>query len=121
LWWLLQERHLGGKLTGQPQVVRVQKGHQFAARYCHPVVASCTDASVGMPYIGQRWSEHLHNLGSRVVRAIVHHDQLPVRVGLRQDGSDRLTYPDSAVKGGDDNADERLWCRRGHNDLDSIS
>src|SRR5262249_48156264 len=119
VWLLLQEGYLGGNLAGQPQVVRVQKGHQCAARCRYTAVARRTDASASLSDIGQRRSERLHDLRSGVVRAIVHYDQLQVRVGLGQDGSNRLTYPGGAVKGGDDHADERLGYGRGHRHLNS--
>src|SRR5574341_104514 len=53
VWLLLQERHLGGKLAGEPQVVRVQKGHELATRRCHTTVARRTDAGVSLPDVGQ--------------------------------------------------------------------
>ena len=59
-------------------------------RGCHTAITSGADTGVCLSDVRERLTKLLHNLGSRVVRAIVHDDQLQVRVGLGQDGGNRF-------------------------------
>jgi hypothetical protein len=106
-----QERALAGQALGQREVVRVEPGHQVGAgeaerpveRAGEPGARLAMQAQPRIPRAGQQ-------IGRRIGRAVVDHDQLQVAVRLFEHAADGGGDPPRAVVDRHEDGDSR----RGH-------
>lgn len=94
-----------------PYVVGINRGDPTGARIGKPPVSRTRNAPIGLGEEARprfAGTEMAGNVGGCVGRPVIHYDEFPVMIGLRNDGGERFTNCRGGIVGGHDNR----HCRR---------
>jgi hypothetical protein len=102
-----EQRHLRLQVIRQPAIVGVEQSDDVAARDGDPMIARRGQAGIGLSHHSHLLAVRGGDSGGAVVRPVVDHHDLAVRVGLRQGTVHRFSKELRLVVTGDDHAHQR--------------